>query len=298
VHRPVASVKFASNDGSKFEAIILLVHAFNRFRFGKSKCWFLKSTELSVQTTAIFVNTPSCATGAIWQRSPHSRGQIVRYVCEILERTYGQPRHGNPADPIDDLVYVLLSNRTPPDRAKRIFHLLKKRLPSWQDVLSRDPEEVAEVLRPAGFANRRTRQLRETFEKILNDFGELRSGDLWEKSNEDLLDYLTDLRGVSDKVARCVMMYSLGRAVLPVDVHVHRVAVRLGWTRRKRPGKCHEELEALLPGHRYYSFHVGCVAHGRARCTASSPACEGCPIRRYCTRVNGTMAPSASSPRP
>jgi endonuclease-3 len=72
---------------------------------------------------------------------------------------------------------------------------------------------------------------------------------------------------------------------------VHRVARRLGWTARERPEQCHEELEALLPSHRYHAFHVDCIAHGRSLCTPSDPSCEECPIRRYCSHGGGLLAP-------
>jgi endonuclease III len=212
-------------------------------------------------------------------------------VCEKLEAEYGRPRHGNPKDPLEDLVYVLLSNRTPPKRARRVYEAFRERFPTWEDVLVADSEDVVDVLRPAGFANRRARQVRSLLEQLRADFGSVEAPELWKKADEELLVYLTSLRGVSDKVARCVMMYALDRNVLPVDVHVHRVASRLGWTDQSRPESSHTELEALLPKHRYYAFHVTCIAHGRARCTASNPGCEGCPIRRYCAYYGGDVAP-------
>src|SRR5262249_43991044 len=94
--------------------------------------------------------------------------------------------------------------------------------------------------------------------------------------------YLAELPGVSDKVAKCVMMYTLGFDVLPVDVHVFRVASRLGWTSRCRADQCHDDLEALVqPKHRY-AFHVDCICLGRAVCTPVHPDCPACPIRQYC----------------
>ena len=90
------------------------------------------------------------------------------------------------------------------------------------------------------------------------------------------------LDGVSEKVAKCVMMYTLGFDVLPVDVHVHRVATRLEWTNRKRADQCHEELEALVKPRYRFAFHVDCICHGRAVCRPKNPRCNDCVIRRYC----------------
>ena len=47
-------------------------------------------------------------------------------------------------------------------------------------------------------------------------------------SDEDAEAYLVSLPGVGIKTAKCVLMYSLRRAVLPVDTHVARVSRRLG----------------------------------------------------------------------
>lgn len=209
----------------------------------------------------------------------------------MREAHYGRPRHGNPEDPLEDLVYVLLSNRTPPDRVQRIYLSFRERFPDWKDVLAADREEVVEVLHSAGFANRRTDQIRSILRQIKANFGDFASDALWTKEDDDLLNYLTSFRGASDKVARYVMLYALDRDVLPVDVHVHRVAYRFGWTNRERPEQAHDELEPLLPKHRYFAFHVDCVAHGRVRCMASTPDCDGCPIRRYCQYGGGEMAP-------
>ncbi len=233
-------------------------------------------------------------TGAIWRRNPRSRGQIVRRVCEKLQETYGRPRHGNPKDPLGDLIYIILSNQTPQKRALSVYRSLTERFPEWDDIIRRDHSELVDVLRPAGLAKKRSKQISSLLKQIRSDFGDLVSKDLWAKDNEELLSYLKRLNGVSDKVARCVMMYTLGREVLPVDVHVHRVAFRLGWTKKEGPGLAHKELESLLPTHRYYSFHVTCVAHGRSKCTASSPNCGECPIRRYCGYVNGKLSPPES----
>jgi endonuclease-3 len=117
---------------------------------------------------------------------------------------------------------------------------------------------------------------------ILSDFGhcDLRRIRLW--TEFEIQEYLIGLPGVSTKVAKCVMMYTLGCSVLPVDTHVHRIAFRLGWTEKRRPSQCHSELEALVPKDRRYAFHVDCIAHGRSVCRPSNPACNLCCIRRYC----------------
>lgn len=189
---------------------------------------------------------------------------------------------GNPQDPLDDLVYVLLSNKTPPKRARTVYERLRDEFPDWSKVVEADLSRVVSLLKPAGFAVKRAGQIRASLQKVENDFGARSLDALNEFSREEAHDYLTSLPGVSDKVAKCVMMYTLDFDVLPVDVHVHRVARRLGWSTVDRPEQDKGRLEHVLPPKRRFSFHVGCVSHGRALCRATRPDCPPCPLKKHC----------------
>jgi endonuclease III len=94
--------------------------------------------------------------------------------------------------------------------------------------------------------------------------------------------FLTSLPGVGRKVAKCVLMYSLGRPVLTVDVHVHRIAGRVGLTVKRRPDTSQDLIEAAVPPNLRYGFHVNAVAHGRKVCTPRNPKCGRCIISVWC----------------
>ena len=221
-------------------------------------------------------------TGVIWNQHPRARGQIVRRVCEALEREYGRPRLGNPEDPLDDLVYIIVSNATSPQVASKTYLRIKHTFSTWDEVLNSPAPMLQSLLQPAGLSNVKSQQIRAALRKIRNDFGSCDLAPLREKSEVEIQDYLLSLPGVREKVAKCVMMYTMGANVLPVDRHVHRISKRLGWTARKRWDQCHDELEALVPPHRRYAFHVDCVLHGRSVCRRKNPACERCCISRHC----------------
>jgi len=227
-------------------------------------------------------------TGVVWSKSPRARAQIVRRVCEALERTYGRPCFGNPEDPLDDLIYTIVSNKTSPSIAQETYARMKGEFAVWDDALVSPPSTLQLLLQSAGLATVRSQQIRAALEKITSDFGSCDLTQLKERSEREIEDYLVSLPGASDKVAKCVMMYTMGADVLPVDSHVHRIAGRLGWTSRKRSDQCHEELEALVPPKRRSAFHVGCIAHGRSICRPTTPLCDQCCISRHCTRFQGT----------
>jgi endonuclease III len=219
---------------------------------------------------------------SIWGCRSSSRRRVMERVCTRLETEYGKPRLGNPTDPLDDLIYIILSNRTSPNAAVQAYGTLKARFPSWDELARARLRELRGLLRPIGLSAVRSRHIREALRRIHTDFGECDLTPLRQWEDVAAQDYLTSLPGVSEKVAKCVMLYALARNVLPVDTHVHRVASRLGWTDRKRADQCHAELEALIPPGRRYAFHVDCIMHGRTICGPHKPKCSECVVSADC----------------
>lgn len=215
---------------------------------------------------------------------PHRRRRLtpVRQICETLERTYRNPRHGNKSNPLDELVYIILSNRTRDETFRGTFNKLKRRYPSWDRLAVKDLPRLKAILKPAGLGRLKARQIVTILRQIRQAFGRATLAPLKRMPDREAENLLTSLPGVAAKVAKCVLMYSLGRKVLPVDVHVHRVASRLGFPTKKRPDTSQDLIEqAILPQYRY-GFHVNAVAHGRTTCLPRSPRCDICCISAWC----------------
>ncbi len=91
------------------------------------------------------------------------------------------------------------------------------------------------------------------------------------------------LPGVGPKTASCVLLFSLGVPVMPVDTHVHRVAR----TARPDPGRhgagpAHALLTAATPAARMLEAHLLLIRHGRTTCTARRPRCGECVLLDLC----------------
>jgi endonuclease III len=218
----------------------------------------------------------------IWRTPVAQRRRIVKQVCAALDKKFRSPRLGNPADPIDDLIYLMLSNRTQAKTADEVYSALKSLRRSWDEVVALPKRSIARTIKPAGFADIRSTQIRGALRAIMRRFGRCSLDDLRSWTEEDAHQFLISLPGVSDKVAKCVMMYTLGFEVLPVDVHVFRVSTRLGWTSRCRASECHDDLETLVSPSLRYGFHVNCIALGRQFCQSTGPLCQACPISKFC----------------
>ena len=218
----------------------------------------------------------------IWRVPVSQRRRTVRRVCAALEKEFANPRLGNPTDSVDDLIYLILSNRTQAKTAQQVYHALKTLRRSWDEVATLPKRTIERAIKPAGFADIRSNQISDALRSIKHRFGKCSLATLRQCSEEEAHQFLVSLPGVSDKVAKCVMMYTLGFEVLPVDVHVFRVSTRLGWTSRCRPSECHADLETLVPPSLRYGFHVNCIALGRQFCRSTEPFCLACPISKLC----------------
>jgi endonuclease III len=206
----------------------------------------------------------------------------IASCCELLAQRYGNPRHGNKRDPLDELVYIILSTRTGEAVFRGIYRNLKKAFPSWDDVHGRRVGEFHRILAPGGLSSLKSYQLLGIFSALRREFGRATLAPLRTMADEDAERFLTSLPGVGKKVAKCVLMYSLERQVLPVDVHTHRVAMRLGLVAKRRPDTSQDLIEAQVPPELRYGFHVNAVAHGRAVCLPRKPMCGACVLRECC----------------
>lgn len=206
----------------------------------------------------------------------------LRDVCAELERTYGNPRHGNKANPLDELVYIILSTRTRDESFRDTFGQVKRAFPSWSCLTAKDLPRLERLLVPAGLGRLKARQIVAILDRLRAAFGRPTLAPLRRMTDQEAEAFLTALPGVAAKIAKCVLMYSLGREVLPVDVHVHRVAGRLGLRVKKRPDTSQDLIEAAVPPELRYGFHVNAVAHGRAVCLPQRPRCNRCALVRWC----------------
>jgi endonuclease III len=206
-------------------------------------------------------------------------------ICAALEEDYRQPDLGNHADPVDELIYILLSTMTTEANYQRSFAELRARLPSWGGVLEAPTEAVKMAIAAGGLAPTKAKLIRALLGRLVRDWGGFDLGFMRAWPTPELRRYFAGLPGIGYKAATCVVAYSFDRDVCPVDTHTYRVAVRLGLLAPDVPEmgrRTHVALEGALPEGGRLAFHINAVAHGRRRCHLRRPACEGCPVDAHC----------------
>jgi endonuclease III len=212
-------------------------------------------------------------------------------ILERLRAAYGAPPPRPRRAPLDELVQTILSQNTSDRNSGRAYRALRERFPRWSQVMEADPEELVAVLRPGGLARQKAPRIQAALRALAALPGGLRLAWLDGLPDAEALARLTALPGVGTKTASCVLLFSLGRPVMPVDTHVLRVARRLGLVPAGATAeRAHAILTAATPAERMLEAHLLLIEHGRRTCRARRPACERCPLLDLCPFGRAALA--------
>ncbi|MBI3901633.1 MAG: endonuclease III [Nitrosomonadales bacterium] len=214
----------------------------------------------------------------------------VRDVAAVLKSRYRDFNHYNLKDPLDELLFIICSTKTGEASYRSTYRSLKQTFPTHYQIAEAPAEYIAQPIVSGGLSNQKAKAIRALLDIIVARFGEPTLKPLRKMSNADAEAFLLSLPGVGKKVARCVLMYSLGRQVFPVDTHCWRIARRLGWVRPTQKDKhCAprdmDRLQSKIPLELRYSLHVNMISLGREICTPAAPRCDECPTSAWCPRI-------------
>ena len=206
-----------------------------------------------------------------------------RAAYKKLKAAYGHPQWRQHLPPLDELVSTILSQSTSDINRDRGFNALKDRYADWYALLEAPVEDVVDAIRPAGLANQKGPRIRDALQFVLIQRGELSLDFLADLPLDEARAWLTQIKGVGLKTASIVLLFSFGKAVFPVDTHVHRISRRLGLIGPKVSAeKAHAIMEALGEPQTFYVMHLNLIQHGRQVCLVRNPRCEQCMLQAEC----------------
>lgn len=201
-----------------------------------------------------------------------------------LQAKYGNPNHGNKANPLNEYLYIILSTKTTFHSFKKTYKNFKKKYPKWTDVLNTNIKDIESCIQNGGLGKTKAKFIFETTLKLKKDFGKASLAPIRSFKNKEMENYLKTLPGAGVKVAKCIMMYSFSRDVLPVDTHTYRISKRLGFIKNIETNsiKVQREIEKIIPKGKRKTYHVTCVSHGRKVCRDLQPKCALCHLTDLC----------------
>jgi len=99
---------------------------------------------------------------------------------------------------------------------------------------------------------------------------------------------LTKLPGIGRKSANVIIRESGNEAEgVIVDLHVVRVAPRIGIATATQPEKIEKQIMAIVPQKRWNDIGMAISFLGREICRPTNPKCESCLMNKVCHYHNG-----------
>ena len=208
-------------------------------------------------------------------------------MTEPVKRAYQRlldhfgPQDWWPGDsPLEVMIGAVLTQNTNwKNVEKAIANLRDADLLDVDALYELPTEELAELIRPAGYYRLKADRLHNLITLLVERYGgsieSMRSLDI-----VDLREQLLSVNGVGPETADAILLYALRRPTFVVDTYTHRVAARHGWIDFSAG---YDELQELfgsrlpLDAAMFNEYHALLVRVGKQHC-GRRPKCEGCPL--------------------
>lgn len=180
-------------------------------------------------------------------------------------------------DPFQILISALLSARTQDATTLAASTRLFARARTPQAMTTLSVRQIEKLIYPVSFYRNKAVFVRDTSRRLLGDFrGRVPS----------TLQELMTLPGVGRKTANLVMILAFRSADnICVDIHVHRIANRLGWVRTRTPEETEQALYGAIPKPWWPVINRYLVTWGQNVCRPVYPRCRECAIVADCRRI-------------
>ncbi len=196
-------------------------------------------------------------------------------LIETLKKTYPDAKCSLDFEtPFELLIAVILSAQCTDERVNKTTPSIFARCSTPQEFVNIPLSELEELIHPCGFYKTKSKNIKLTAQKILEEF----DGNVPENMQD-----LMSLPGVGRKTANVVMLEAFNRPQgIAVDTHCKRLANRIGLSTQNEPEKIEQDLLKQIPDNYYKDVNHIFIWHGRNTCTARSPKCDECTIRKLC----------------
>ena len=207
-----------------------------------------------------------------------SKADRLNRILANLDRTYPDAHceldHSNP---LELLIATILLAQCTDKRVNLVTPGLFRKYPSAAAFAQAPVEDLEAEIKSTGFFRNKARNIRACCQALIEKHG----GEV-----PRTMEALTALGGVGRKTANVVLGNAFGINLgVVVDTHVARLSQRLGLSAHTDPAGIEEDLMGLVPRERWTLFSHWLIWHGRRRCSARNPDCQGCEISSSCPRV-------------
>ncbi len=214
-----------------------------------------------------------------------NRNQINKVIKtnSLLVQQFGiPPRPKKLPNPLDMLIATILSQNTNDNNSFKAFENLKKKFSSWQEAAAARRSIIEKEIKIAGLGLQKSTAIKNVLKGLIRSESGLSLDYLKKFPESEAINILTGYKGIGVKTASCVLLFSMGKNICPVDTHVHRTVNRLGIVEGSTPDKTFFKLNENFPPKIAHQFHTNLIRLGREICLPRNPSCGICPLKKIC----------------
>jgi len=191
--------------------------------------------------------------------------------------------------PFQNLMGIIISQRTNMRNGLKAFERLLSRFKTLEDINKAKTIEIEDTIKCAGMAKAKA----QTMKNVARYITEMYDGNLNKmlcKDYNDIRNELLKIKGIGPKTADVFLMITANAKIVPIDTHIHRILIRLGFIRNNASYEdARSVLERNIPPDDRKIVHILLIKFGREICRAIKPSCQLCPVSRYCSYYRGVM---------
>ena len=207
----------------------------------------------------------------------------INAFYETLYDHYG-PQHWWPGDSTFEIMVgaILTQNTNWTNVEKAIMNLTNAGALSIEAINGMEHDILAELIRPAGYFNVKTKRLK-AFTKWLAQTAGDNLETLKSFSLSSLREQLLTVKGIGKETADSILLYALDMPTFVVDTYTYRI-----FTRHQiiEPEADYDQLQDYCMWNLkeniqiYNEFHALLVMVGKKHCKPK-PKCQGCPLEKF-----------------
>lgn len=213
-------------------------------------------------------------------------------VYHLLASGYGELGWWPADSPFEVCVGAILTQNTAWSNVEKAIRNLKQANALTIEGLNRrDEVQLAELIRPSGYFNVKSRRLKDFVGWIYGCFNgslELMFAADWQQVRNELL----KVRGIGPETCDSILLYAGNKPTFVVDAYTRRLFYRLGLLPEKAGYDATRAflMERLPPEVGLFNnFHAVIVEHCKRSCKVR-PLCDGCILRKCCIQNSVTRA--------
>jgi endonuclease III related protein len=220
------------------------------------------------------------------------RAKALRRAYQLMFGHFGHQHWWPGETPFEVCIGAILTQNTSWSNVERaIANLKAARVLDPKKMFALSETQLAQLIRPAGYFNVKTRRLRSFLHVLVTDC-ESSLERLFAGKTSEVRARLLRINGIGPETADSMLLYAGGHLRFVIDAYTKRIFQRHHWSTNaadydQLQNLCENALGQRTGAKRldyWQDFHAQLVMVGKHFCRSRRPRCEQCPLKEVLPR--------------